>query len=278
MLYLLNPKSHLLVFRELVGLLSRYRQLILETTKRELTDRFAGQVLGVFWTFGHPLALMIVYIFLFSVVFKIKVGGTRELPLDFTTYLLSGLVPWLAFADSMNKSTTCITSNANLVKQVVFPIEILPVKGVIASLFVQAVSTAFLCAYVLIKYGALPWTYVLLPLLFGIQGFTMIGIGYILASVGAYFKDLKDFISVFCLINIYILPIIFMPQMVPKAFRPILYINPFSYMIWCYQDACYFGRFEHPWAWAVFIFESMFLFYFGYRIFRKLKLMFGNVL
>jgi lipopolysaccharide transport system permease protein len=278
MLYLLNPKSHLLVFRELVGLLSRYRQLILEITKRELTDRFAGQVLGVFWTFGHPLALMAVYIFLFGVVFKMKVGGTRELPLDFTTYLLSGLIPWLAFADSMNKGTTSITGNANLVKQVVFPIEILPVKGVIASLFVQAVSTAFLCTYVLIKYGTLPWTYVLLPFLFGFQGLAMIGIGYILASVGAYFRDLKDFVMVFCLINIYILPIVFMPQMVPKAFRPILYINPFSYMIWCYQDACYFGRFEHPWAWAVFIFEGLFLFYFGYRIFRKLKLMFGNVL
>ena len=64
------------------------------------------------------------------------------MPLDYTTYLLSGLIPWMAFQESMAKGATVIVGNANLVKQVVFPVEVLPVKGVIASFSTQLVATA----------------------------------------------------------------------------------------------------------------------------------------
>lgn len=274
----LNPVTHFLAFREIIDLLTRHRQLTWEMTKREITDRYAGQAFGAFWTIGHPLILMGVFVFIFAVVFKMKIGGTYELPLDYTTYLLCGLIPWLSFQDSMNKSTTAIISNASIVKQVVFPIEILPVKGVIASFLTQIVSTIVLIIYVLIKHQYIPSTYVLIPIAFLLQIMMMIGVSYILSSVGVYFRDLKDFVQVFCVIGMYIMPIFYLPDQVPAIFRPILYLNPFSYIAWCYQDIFYFGRFEHWWAWIVFIFMSFGAFYFGYRIFRKLKAMFGNVL
>jgi lipopolysaccharide transport system permease protein len=247
-------------------------------TKREIGERYAGQMLGLFWTVGHPLVMMGVFVFIFAIVFKLKAGGTYELPLDYTTYLLSGLIPWITFQESMSKATTAIVANANLVKQVVFPLEILPIKGVLASLVTQAVSIMVLIGYVSFKHGLPPWTYVLLPVLLMFQCMAMVGVSYILSSVGVYFRDLKDFVQVFCLMGMYLMPVFYLPEMVPKIFRPVLYINPFSYMIWCYQDVFFFGRFEHPWAWAVFIFSSVFLFYGGYRIFLKLKIMFGNVL
>jgi lipopolysaccharide transport system permease protein len=65
---------------------------------------------------------------------------------------------------------------------------------------------------------------------------------------------------------------------VPSVFKPLLYANPFSYMIWCYQDVLYFGRFAHPFAWIVFMAFSMLSLYVGYRVFKKLKPYFGNVL
>ena len=64
-----------------------------------------------------------------------------------------------------------------------------------------------------------------------------------------YFRDVKDFVQVFCIAGMYLMPVVYLPKMVPGVFRPLLNLNPFSYMVWCYQDACYFGRFEHPWAW-----------------------------
>jgi lipopolysaccharide transport system permease protein len=275
---IIDMRGHLQAFKELISLLTKHRQLTIEMSKREISDRYLGQVIGTLWVVGHPLILMAVYIFIFVFVFKIKIGGTREMPLDFTTYLLAGLIPWMSFQDSMNKGSTVIVANASLVKQVIFPIEILPVKIVIASLISMATSLAILIIYVLIKHHALPWTYVLIPVLMLLQTLAMIGVSYVLSSVGAFLRDIKDFVQVFCLVGFYVMPIFYLPQSVPALFRPMLYLNPFSYMIWCYQDVLYFGRFEHWWAWVVFTFFSIFMFYSGYRVFRKLKLIMGNVL
>jgi lipopolysaccharide transport system permease protein len=274
----LSARIHFSAFRELVTLLTRHRQLTWEMTRREITDRYAGQVLGTFWAVGHPLAMIAIYLFVFGYVFRVKMGGTFELPLDYTTYLLSGLIPWMAYQESMGKATMTIVGSANLVKQVVFPIEVLPVKGVLSSFSTQIVATAAMIVYVLITHGSVPWTYALLPALIFFQALGMIGVAYVLSSVGVYFRDLKDFVQLFCVAGVYLMPIVYLPSMVPAVFRPLLYLNPFSYLAWCYQDACYFGRFEHPWAWGLFAFGSLGIFYAGYRVFRKLKVCFGSAL
>lgn len=278
MVSLFNFQTHFQALHELISLLTRHRRLTVEMARREINDRYLGQVFGLFWAVGHPLILMAVYVFIFAYVFKVKIGGTQELPLDYTTYLLAGLIPWFSFQEAMGKSSTVIINNSNLVKQVIFPIEILPVKGVIASLITQLIFLVLLILYVLITNHALLWTYTLLPLLLLLQTLGMIGVAYILSAIGTYFRDVKDFVQVLNVVNFYLLPILYLPEFVPAGFRPLLYVNPFSYLVWCYQDALYFGRFEHWWAWPVFAAMSFGVFIIGYRLFRKLKVMFGNVL
>lgn len=264
-------------FAEAIGVLMRHRDLTVEMARREISDRYSGQVLGALWVFGHPLFLMGLYVFIFAFVFKTKLGGTYEMPLDYTTYLLAGLVPWLAFQDAMVKTCSSITANIALVKQVVFPLEILPTKGVLASLVAQLISLLALVVYVLATQDQIFATYLILPLLFVIQLFTMLGVGFFLSSVGAYFKDMKDFVQLFALASMYLMPVFYLPDMVPRLFKPVLYVNPFSHLIWCYQDALYYGRFVHPWSWAIATAFSIFAFAGGYRVFRKLKVNFGNV-
>jgi lipopolysaccharide transport system permease protein len=274
----LNPKNNFQAFQELISLLTRHRQLTYELARREISERYSGQLFGTLWTIGHPLVLIFVYIFVFAFVFKTRVGGSTDMPLDYTSYILAGLIPWLAFQDSMMKASTVITSSANIVKQVIFPLEVLPVKSVVATLFTQCIFLAMLTVYTLITHHALLWTYLLLPVLFLLQTLAMIGVSYLLASIGAYFRDVKDLVQDFSTVAFFILPILYLPESVPGVLRGILFINPFSYMIWCYQDILYFGRFAHPWAWVVFGLMSILIFVFGYRVFRKLKTMFGNVL
>ncbi len=275
---LFDLKAYYQAFREIVLLLTGHRQLTFEMAKREVTDRYLGQSLGSFWVLGHPVVIMGVYVFVFAYVFKMKLGGTHEFPLDYTTYLLSGLMPWICFQDAMSKSSIAIVSNANLVRQVVFPIEVLPVKTVFASLVPMIISLTILVIYVLASHHSLQWTYMLVPLLIFFQVIAMMGISYMLSAIGTYFRDIKELVQVFNVAGLYILPVFYLPEQVPQIFRPLLYCNPFSYVIWCYQDALYFGRFEHWWAWFVFPVISIFVFSMGYRIFRKLKTMFGNVL
>ncbi|MEN8261172.1 MAG: ABC transporter permease, partial [Pseudomonadota bacterium] len=241
MIALFNVKHHYLAFRELIGFLVRHRSLTFELAKREISDRYMGQVFGLFWTLAHPLIMMLIYVFIFAFVFKSKIGGTQELPLDHTTYLLAGLIPWIIFQDAIGKAGTVMLSYANLVKQLVFPVEVLPIKGVLASLVTQIIFLTLLIGYVLVRNGALPWTYSLLPLLLLLQTMTMIGFSYILSAMAVYFRDTKDFVQIFSFTGLFLSPIFYLPSAMPEAARPVLYLNPLSCMIWSYQDALYFG-------------------------------------
>lgn len=273
-----NARDHWQATHELIRLLTRHRQLTWEMTKRGIGDRYAGQFFGVVWAFIHPLVLMGIYMFVFSFVFKQKLGGSVDLPRDFSVFLMSGLIPWFTFMECLNDGSTAILNHSNLVKQVVFPIEILPVKTALAAAMTQVISTLILIVYTLLTSGTLPLTYLLWPVLFVIHILGMIGTAYLLSAFGVYFRDLKDFIRAFCTVGIFLLPIVYRPGLVPELFEKVLYLNPYSYFVWCFQDVCYYGRIEHPVAWVVAPLLGLSLFYIGYRVFRKLEVCFGSVL
>jgi len=275
---LFNIPKHIRVFRTLVATLVRQRDLIIEMSLREVYDRYTGQVFGILWALGHPLFLMCIYLFVFGYVFGVRTGGTIEMPRNYSTYLLSGLIPWMVIQETMMKSCTSVISQSNLVKQVVFPIEVLPVKSVLSSFVSQVIFTGFFIIYVLIAHRSLPWTYLMIPVLFVFQNLFMIGLSFLFASISVFFRDLKDFVFVFCTAGLFILPIIYLPRVIPKGFLPLLYINPISHVIWCYQDIFYFGRFEHPVSWTIFLVMSIGTFYVGSYVFNKLKILFGDFL
>ncbi|MBN9412630.1 MAG: ABC transporter permease [Candidatus Paracaedimonas acanthamoebae] len=274
----LNPKFLYFTTKESTLLLWKYRSTIFEMAKGTLFHRYAGQVLGPFWAIFHPLFITCLYLFIYGVVFKTRIGGTTEMPLSYMAYFLSGLLPWLSMNAGMNGACVALTSNSSLVKRVIFQIEILPVKEIFASLFAQGIGTIIFLIYVFLTHGSLFATYLLFPLVLSLQIMLMIGLGNILAAIGIFFRDIKDIVLVFFSMGIYLLPVAYIPTWVPSIFRPVLYCNPFSYMIWCYQDMFYYGRFEHPYAWIVFPFMSILSFVFGFKIFRKLKPQFGNFL
>jgi len=271
-------RGSLAPWRDLWLLATRYRALTLQMAKRELTDKYAGQVFGRLWTILHPLSLILVYVFIFGYVFKVRIDGSGAPAFNYTTYLMAGVIPWLAFQESLSKSSVVIPGNANLVKQVIFPVEILPIKGVIASLVTQAILIVLLTVYVVALYHRLPWTYALVPVLFAVQAALTIGVCYFVSAISVFFRDVKDVVQAFSIIGLYLMPAVYLPELVPSAFRPLLYLNPLSYLVWCYQDALYFGRFAHPFAWVVLILLSVVILALGSQVFRRLKPMFGNML
>ena len=137
-----------------------------------------------------------------------------------------------AAATSMSKAASVVIANANLVKQVVFPLEVLPIKGILASGITQLIATVLLVIYTLVTTGSLPWTYVLLPVLWGLQFLAVGGVCYLLASLSVYFRDVKDVLQLFCTAGVYFMPVFYLPAWVPEPIRPVLYVNPFSYLAW----------------------------------------------
>ncbi|MDF0643524.1 MAG: ABC transporter permease [Nitrospira sp.] len=256
------------------------RRLVWQMAKREVRDRYAGQALGTVWAVAHPILLMGLYLFLFTFVFpsRMPFGGGQG---GAVTYILAGLIPWMTFADAMARGTGAIVNEAGLVKQVVFPVEILPVKSVLAAALPQGIATLVLLVYMAIVDRHVPVLAASLPVLFFLQLMVMTGVVYVLSSVGAYVRDLREVVQVFVSAGIFLAPILYSEGAVERivpGFAMLLSLNPFSHLIWCYQDALYYGRPVHPVSWLLLLVVSPAALFLGHRIFRKLKLMFGEVL
>lgn len=277
-LRLLDPGSYVQAFRELAFLLFRRRMLTWEMAKREMASEHAGKHLGRFWGIFQPLALLAVYAFVYGVVFRAKIGGTYELPRNFTIYLLSGLVPWFAFQLCMSKAASVIPANAAFVKQVIFDLNVLPIATALFAFLPLALGMVFIGAYTLVDYHTLPWTYLALPPVLVLEFFAMSGVAFGLAALGVFVRDVRDVVQLAAIVLIFLMPIVYLPGSVPAAFDPLLWLNPFTYMVYVFQDVLYFGRIQHPVSWIAFGIGSLLAFSWGYRLFRRVRPYFANVL
>jgi lipopolysaccharide transport system permease protein len=227
----------------------KHRFLVNELSRREVTDVHAGQAGGVIWVVVHPLTYFVIFAFLFTSVFKVRIGDRG--PTDYMVYLFAGLAPWLMTQDVLSRATTIMISNATIVKKVMFPTEALVAKSLLASLKVQGVLLAVVTLYTIWVRGTVPASFLLLPVVLPLHLTLVWGLSLLLSATSPYFRDLTEFVRVFLLVNIYLVPIMYLPDMVPEGLRFVLSINPFSHLVWCYQDVFYFNAVHHPVSWVV---------------------------
>ncbi len=275
---LLSPSANFSATWEAVARLWKNRNLTHEMVRRDLSGQFAGQILGKLWVLIHPLILFGIYLTVFAAVLRVRIQPTADMPHDYATYILTGLSAWLSIQQALARATGALMGQSNLVKQVVFPIEVLPLSITIVSMIPLVIGIVIIAAYTLLMTHALPLTYLLLPVALCLSLMLLTGLAFILAVGTPFLRDLKDIVSVLTVVGVYVVPAFYLPQWIPHLLRPLIYLNPFSYVIWVYQDILYYGRFEHPAAWCVFIVGSLLIFPIGYRIFRSLKPYVANVL
>src|SRR5688572_3646914 len=124
--------------------LPRYRGLIQSLVARELKARYRGSVLGMFWSFGNPLLLLLVY----STVFNYFIAARADVE-PYALFLCCGLLPWTWFSSSLNESTSSLVAGGNLIKKVLFPAEILPIVSVLANMVQFLLALPILAAFLL---------------------------------------------------------------------------------------------------------------------------------
>lgn len=259
-------------------LLWRRRELVLEMTRRDVVDRYAGQVLGSSWAIIAPLLTMATYMLAFGVIFRSRIGPDDN-GTGYVAFALAGLVPWMGLQDCLSRATMAIVGNGNLVKQIVFPSEILPLKvalGTLPALIIGLLATIGVSAMAgrLDAFGLL----VLLPTALVCYILLLAGLSYLLAAIGVFVRDIKDLIAFLLTIGLFLHPILYTPAGTPAWLRPLFLLSPFSYMIWCFRDALIGRDPEHVWSWVVFPVFSILVFMLGWRTFQMLKPTFGNAL
>lgn len=235
------------------SILGRNRALVVELARREISERHAGTVLGGGWSVLAPLLTMGLYVFLFGFVFPARFGEQGS-PWLGAALILAALVPWLELVEVATKAPALFTSQRALVRQVVFPIEVLPARLVAASVVPWAIGIATSLAVAIAAAGFRP-TMLLLPALWALQALGMLGIALALAPIGAWLRDTKDIVAFLASIGLFAAPILLLPQTVeslPAAVQTALAFNPATHMSLVYRDAMVAGAFEHPVSWLVF--------------------------
>src|SRR6266403_75216 len=133
--------------------LPRRFDLIFSLTRRELTARYRGSILGIMWTLLTPIVMIAIFTIIFAGIFKAKFGASNS-QWDYALYLFCGLLPWNAFQEAIQLSSSTIVSHANLVKRVVFPLEALPVSLSLAAAVNHLLGTMVLIiAVILLRRG-----------------------------------------------------------------------------------------------------------------------------
>jgi lipopolysaccharide transport system permease protein len=259
------------------SVLQERKELISALARREILDRYAGQVLGALWAVANPLLLMGVYVFAFSTLFQSRMNPEGS-TLEYTAYILAALVPWVAMTEVVGRAPTAVTSSANLVRQIVFPNELLPLKitfGAMPTLvlgLVVALLVSTITGHVSLAGCAM------LPLAFGCYVFMSTGFAYLLAALGVFVRDVKDVTAVLLAMGLFLHPIIYAPDVAPSFLQVAFYFSPISYVLWAFRDAVFYGGITNPWIWVGAIILSLGIFGIGFRVYSVLQPSFGNAL
>jgi lipopolysaccharide transport system permease protein len=249
-------------------------------TKREITGRYRGSVMGILWTFINPILMLSVYTFVFSVVFKARwgTGALSESKSDFAVILFAGLLVHTFFAEALSRAPTLIIGNANYVKKVVFPLEILSISNLLSVLFHTFISILVLLVAFIIFNGYLHWTVFLMPLvLFPLVVFTL-GLSWFLSSLGVYLRDVGQTISIIVTILMFLSPIFYPISALPKEFQSLIMLNPLTFIIEQSRNVLIWGKMPDFYGLAIYSVISIVIMWLCFVWFQKTRKGFADVL
>lgn len=218
--------------------LIKQKYLISALVKRDIMGRYKGSIFGVIWSIIEPIVLLIIYTIVFGLLFGLRMEDDPSLS-AYALEVFCGIIVWLAINEGLNRCTTVVIENASLVKKVIFPGEVLPLKVVLSAIVHQCIGLLVLLAGIIILRGTLPWTWVLIPILILPQLLFTVGIGWLVASIGVFIRDIRQAVALGTLCWMFLTPI-FYPESIISNFAQgkltfWLTINPVSSLVHNYR-------------------------------------------
>lgn len=243
-------------------------RLLLSITRVELQKKYAGSILGLGWVFLQPALLLCVYLFIYLIVFDVRFPGFSTF--DYVLYVFCGLVPYLGFMEALTTGGLSVRQNIHLVKNVMLPIELVPVRTVIVGMTSQFVSLAIVIV-MLAGSGDLSLQILWLPIIIVLQLLLLIGLTWILAGITVALPDITYFVNLFVFLLMFLSPIGFRVEMVPPNFQWVVQLNPLYYMLKLYRDSMLNGVWPSPLDMSVFAAGSLLSFVLGATFFNAFK-------
>jgi lipopolysaccharide transport system permease protein len=209
----------------------RYRELVSMLIRREVMGRYRGSLLGLAWSFFHPLLMLSVFTVFFSVIFKARWGAGGSSTAEFAANVFVGLILHGFLAECVNRAPSVIIANVNFVKKVLFPLETLPIVVLGAALFHLAISFIVLLLMLPFLGMQLHWTAALLPLVVLPLALIVLGVSWVLAALGVFARDVAQVTAVLSSVLLFASPVFFPTSALPDRLQLLLRLNPLTYPI-----------------------------------------------
>lgn len=239
--------------------------------RQELQLRYVGSVAGVYWAVINPLVQVLIYVVLVTFILKARISATSGGKFDYAIFVLAGMSPWLAIQDGLNNCGSSLIRHASIVKNIVFPLELLPITAVIASIAPLLVSLITLGSLLLASGRSVGPSLVALPLLVVVQLLLTLGFGLLLAIVTAFLRDLQFILPVAFQVVLLFTPILYLAKDAPHPIAQIMRVNPLTYVVEGYRHVFYSQGWPSALGLTYTTVFSLLLVGFGLAVFRRLK-------
>lgn len=247
-----------------------YRDLLAVLVAKEFKVRYKSTVIGYAWSLMHPLAFALVFFVLFRIVMRFDIEA-------YSLFLIAGLFPWHWVSNSITSANFAFLGNSSLIKKVRFNRATLVLAGVLNELVHFAISIPVILGFML-YYHRLPtldWLW-WLPALIAIQLLMTFGLALLIATINLFFRDLERLSTIIMHLLFYVTPVIYPYQKLPAAYRWLLYVDPFSPLVLCWQGLFYRGTVPLDFA-AIATVWGIVCCAFGYQVYRALVWRFAEI-
>lgn len=254
--------------KETLMALCRHRVLTFEMAKRDLVMLNKGSILGWAWIALMPLVQTLLYVGIVTYVFRAhptEGGGV----FGYTVYVLGGMVAWQLVSKCLMQAPMLLRDRMDMLKQVIYPIETIPVTALLVS---SASAVVVLAVFLVLAAadGALRWSILLLPIPATLTLLMLVGWSWFLSVLGVVLKDLREMVSILLSILVFLTPVTLQESMVSPAIWEWMMWNPLTHVVLCFRDT-YYAEF-HPVSWIVLAAGALVSLLVGNAVIRRAKL------
>ena len=206
--------------------LFRYRELLYFLTWRDTIVRYKQAVLGVAWAVIRPLLTMAIFAFVFG-----RVAGLPSGNVNYSLFVLVGLLPWLFFSTSITDSSFCLVNNIHLVSKVYFPRMIILGSNILVNVVDFLIGLAMMLVLLLVSGSLHSWTVLLLPFFIAMTLILSLATGLWLAALNVRYRDLRFIVQFAVQFGMFISPIGYTSAVIPAEWKWLYFLNPIAGII-----------------------------------------------
>jgi lipopolysaccharide transport system permease protein len=248
------------------------REIILAILRRELASRFTGSAGGWLWAVAAPLFAIAVYTFAFTTKLQMSfVGEQGQKPITYALFIFAGLIVFNFFSEMAYRSPMLLHEYAHFIKQTIFPSDMLAVISTLRAAAYTGIGAVVMLICVAAVKGGLPWTVILMPLVFlPLMAFLM-GLSWFLCAIGAFTRDAGYLMINIVPLLMFMTPVFFSHSSRPPPWDILLYLNALTAYVEVVRDLVLVGKLPNPLVILWILMTSTFTFYFGYWFFDRYR-------